>query len=207
MNYTIAAKRQRKLIFEGNSLSAFAVNSSFANGYYIPQAVYTNVKATHLPLVYTCLAISGRNQTQINTDIETNIRPIAAPGDIIVLWEGTNDMYTNGLSGAVAYANLVTYINTVKTYGARVVVCTVIARDYALDRADLMTDVDSYNNLVRSNASSLGITVCDLAADPLFDTRADASNGTYYNGDKIHQATAGQDQMITLMTTTLNLIF
>lgn len=194
--------RQKNIIFEGNSLSNYAVNSGALFGHYVPLGVYNNLTATFHPLVFTSFAISGRNQTQINASITTNITPLAKLHDLIIVWEGTNDCYTNGLSGQAAYDNLATYITTVKGYGATVIVCTVIARDYVSDPADLMTRIGDYNTLVRSNAATLGFTVCDLAADPLFDARADASNATYYNADKIHQATAGQDRVITLLTAT-----
>lgn len=175
------------------------------HGQYIPNTIYTNVKTGRI-LAYMSHAISGRNQTQINASITTNITPFVRVGDLIVLWEGTNDMYTNGLSGADAYANLVTYINTVKTYGASVIVATVIARDFTSDPVDLMTRIGDYNTLVRANASSLGITICDLAADPVWDARADASDLTYYNADKIHQSLVGQDKVITMLTSTVNTV-
>jgi hypothetical protein len=197
--------RQRNLFFEGNSLMNHQINSGGIGGQYVPTSVYNNVKTSYT-LVFNSYAISGRNQTQINASISTNIAPFIKYRDIIILWEGTNDMYTNGLTGQQAYDNLATYVNTVRGYGAIVIVCTVIARDYALDAADLMTRIGDYNTLVRNNASSLGITVCDLAADPLFDARADASNTTYYNADKIHQATAGQNAVITLITSTLTTV-
>jgi len=193
--------RQRNIIFEGNSLFNYMSNAGGLFGFYIPQGVYNNVKGSYV-LAYTSFAISGRNQTQINSSISTNIAPLVKFKDVIIVWEGTNDLYTNGLSGQAAYDNLTTYVNMVRAYGAIVIVCTVIARDGATDSADLMTRIGDYNTLVRNNAGSLGITVCDLAADPLFDTRADASNATYYNADKIHQTTAGQDRVITLLSTT-----
>jgi hypothetical protein len=198
--------RHRNVMFEGNSLSDFSSNSTLAHQFYVPINVFNGVTGTYHPLVFSCFAISGRTQTQINASITTNISPIAKRNDVIIDWEGTNDLYTNALSAADAYTNLLTYISTVKGYGAVVIVGTVLARDYVSDPADLMTRVDSYNSLVRSGASTYGYTVCDLAADPLFDTRADASNTTYYNADKIHQTTAGQDRVITLMTATLSTV-
>lgn len=192
---------QRNIIFEGNSLFNRQTGGATDGGQYIPVTVYNNVRATY-PLAYQSRAISGRNQSQINAAITTNIAPFAKRNDVMVIWEGTNDLYTNGVTGQQAYDNLMTYVTTVRGYGAKVVVCTVIARDYALDPADLMDRIAAYNTLIRNNTSNFD-AVCDLAADPVFDTRADASNTTYYNADKIHQAQGGQDQVVTLLTATL----
>lgn len=167
-------------------------------GHFIPVSVYDAVRSGRT-LAYTSLALAGRTQTQINAALGTNISPRARYNDVVVLWEGTNDMYLNDLSGADAYANLVTYRNAVIALGAKLVVCTVIARDYVDDDPDLMDRIDAYNVLVRNN-SGLFTAVCDLAANAAFDTRADASNTTYYNADKIHQAQGGQDLVITLLT-------
>lgn len=196
----------QNIFWEGNSLSSYSVNSGAdtytLNQFYIPMNTYNNIRTGHRVGIYN-LSISGRNQTQINADIATKIAPWIKTNDICVVWEGTNDMYTNGLSGADAFANLMTYVNTVHEYGAKVVVCTVIARDYVLDAPDLMDRVDAYNALVRANASSFEC-IADLGADSRFDTRADASNGIYYNADKIHQSAVGQDVVFALITTAIN---
>jgi hypothetical protein len=195
---------QRRIIFEGNSLMNYSAEPLFLFGHYIPQTVYNNVRTAHFKLAYTSYAISGRTQTLINASLSTNITPFVKAGDIILIWEGTNDMGVNALSGAAAFANVVTYLNTVAPYGVKVVLCTVIARDMTGDAADLMTRIGDYNTLIRNSASTYGYTVCDLAADTHFDARADASDATYYNADKIHQALVGQDLVISLMTTSVN---
>jgi lysophospholipase L1-like esterase len=111
-------------------------------------------------------------------------------------------MRVNGLTGAQAYANLVTYANTVRALGIKLVICTVIARDLAGDPADLMnTRIPDYNTLLRANYASISDAFCDLAASPLFDTRADASNTTYYQTDKLHLTAAGEDAIEALITT------
>jgi hypothetical protein len=117
-----------------------------------------------------------------------------------VLWEGTNDIYANSLTGAQAWAKVVTYISAVVATGAQLVICTIIARDYSGEPAGVMdTEIPAYNTLVRAN-TALGYTVCDLAADSHFDARADASNTTYYNADKLHLALTGQNLVATLLT-------
>lgn len=205
MAITSSSNRVRKVLWEGNSLSNVNMNNTAGNGFYIPTTTFNNVKAIVSDRLSTLtnLAIGGRTQTQINADIDTNIVPNVSSRDIIVLWEGTNDLYANSLSGNEAFDNLVSYRNEVKKYGVKLMVATVIARDYATDPADLMARIGVYNSLVKAQDGILFDAVCRLDEDPLFDQRADASNTTYYNADKLHQATAGQNRVITLMTESL----
>lgn len=195
----------RNLIFEGNSLTDLGQDGGPVYGQYVPLTVYANVRTGRV-LNYRCYAISGRTQTQINASLPTNILPFIKAGDVIVNWEGTNDLFVNGLTAQAAYDNLVTYSQAVRAMGVKLMICTVIARDYVSDPADLMDRIDAYNVLVRTNAASICEVVCDLGADAMFNTRADTANGTNYKADKVHLATAGQNNVITLMTASLNTI-
>lgn len=201
----VGKPRQQQLIFEGNSLTntgATSGGSLVTNGHYIPKSLYDAVR-TGRALAYRSYAVNSRTQTLINGDLSTNIYPFVKKNDIIVLWEGTNDIFVNALSGADAYANLVTYRNAVDDLGAILVVGTIIARDWATDDVDLMDRVDAYNALVMANSGSFA-AVCPLHQDAAFNAKADASNATYYLADKLHQAVGGQDLVISLMTTTIN---
>lgn len=204
---TYGKPRHRQIIFEGNSLSnhgPFAEGLQL-NGHYVPINTYAAILGA-TPLTFSSLAVSGRTQTQINAAVATALNPVIRKNDIVVIWEGTNDMAVNVLSGADAYANLVTYSTAVRALGAKLVIATVIARDYVTDRADLMTDIAAYNTLVRNNQAAICDAMCDLGADPVFDTRADASNSTYYNSDKIHLSTGGQNKAVTLLSATITTI-
>lgn len=185
--------RSRVIFFEGNSLTALDSNSANVGGQYVAQKTYANIIAVKSGVAMTSFAISGRTQTQINASFSTNIAPNLMEGDIVNIWEGTNDMGVNGLSGADAFTNLLTEIQAVKALGGIVFVGTVAARDMTGDAVDLMDRIDAYNALVRANSGTYGYTVSDIAANALFNARSDASNTTYYKTDKIHMATAGQD--------------
>lgn len=196
--------RQIKIFFEGNSLTALAVNSiTIVGGQYVANTAYATVILSKNGVAMTSYAVSGRSQTDINASVSTNITPYVKQNDIIFLWEGTNDLNVNGASSAQAWTNVLTYINSVSSIGVKLIIGTVIARDKIGDAADLMTRIDEYNTLVRDNAIVYNYTVCDLGADPLFDVRADASNATYYNGDKVHLATAGQNTIAALISTSI----
>ena len=57
-----------------------------------------------------------------------------------------------------------------------------------------------FNTLLRNNAATVCDTLVDIAANTVFDTRADASNATYYHADKTHLVTAGQNICVTAIT-------
>lgn len=188
-------KSARKIYFEGNSLSNYGPGN-ILNGHYMPRRAYGFLTAYNVAM--KDLAVSARTQTMINADVATNILSDLRKGDVIVLWEGTNDIRFNTLTGAQGWANVVTYSNIVRPAGAKLIVCTITARDFSLDDADLMDRIDAYNVLARANPSVYD-ALCDLAADPVFDTRADASNTTYYNADKLHFTQAGYDKVADLL--------
>lgn len=198
--------KQRIIYFEGNSLMVNDLNRTFACDYYVPTTVYQNLLAGGAKLSLWCRAQGGRKQSEMNTDVANYITPYLQPNDIIVLWEGTNDLGNGGLSSADAWANVVTYINSIPR-GVKLVICTVIARDFVSDAADLMTRIGEYNTLVRNNASTYGYTVCDLGADPMFDDRADCSvTANYDSFDKVHLKSGGNTRVVSLMTTAVQSI-
>lgn len=190
----------RKIIFEGNSLSCETQDGTITGGNYIPISTYNALKGSS-NLSLTTLAVSARTQAMINASQSTLVLPFVYQNDIIVLWEGTNDMGIGGLNATQAWSNVVTYINGLLGKNVKLVICTVIARDAVGDRAGLMdTEIPSYNTLIKDSAATYGYTVCDLAENINFDSRADASNTTYYNADKLHLKQAGQDLIITIIT-------
>jgi hypothetical protein len=193
----------KKLIFQGNSLFDTNVNHTINGLKYVTLGIYDVIRAIEA-INFFDYSISGQDQTQINALIATKITPMVTPGDIVVIWEGTNDLaHDNGLSGAGAYANLVTFCNAVQALGGKLIVCTAIARDNAIDAADLMDRIDDYNILIRANQSTICDALCDLGGNAVFDTRADASNLTYYTADKLHLAQGGQDLVISLVSTSI----
>lgn len=195
----------QQILFEGNSLLnlgpiTLSVSGADYDKQYVPLAIYNSLRVGR-KLSTFCYAIESRTGTQILAE-QLAVSSIK-PRDILVYWEGTNDMYLNGLTGAQAFTNVTDYLTLALAKGAQVVIGTVAARDYSLDSADLMTRISDYNTLVRNN-TALGYTVCDIGADSLFDTRADCSNATYYATDKIHMVIAGQDIISTLLISTIS---
>jgi len=202
--------KQRKLFFEGNSLFDLgSADSSATSNYgfeYVPSQAYSQLLGNNLAMF--SFAISGQTGTQILAAASSKIMNNLQSNDIVVYWEGTNDMYLNALSGASAFANVVGWLNLVTTKTNKIIIGTVTARDYVSDPGDLMTRISDYNALVRSNASTYGYSVWDIGAELIFDTRADASNATNYFTDKLHHTKVGRDSTVipTLVTKIQSLI-
>lgn len=196
-------ENQRRIIFNGNSHFNLAVNSiTITNDYYVPVSIYNNVRASY-SLAASIFAVGGNPTTTINTNFATQNAPIIKYGDIVVLWEITNDLSVNGLTGQQAYDQVATFAASVRALGAKILVGTCAARNHTNDPADIFTRGQDCNTLIRNN-SSLFDAICDIGADPLFDEETDCDNTTYYNADKLHFATAGQARIINLWTTSIS---
>lgn len=193
---SIGIPRPRTFFWDGNSLSV-----SYAGDWRIVLNCYS-VARSGIVLAYRNLAVSGKTQTTINNNFSTKMSPELKRGDICVCWEGTNDMHVNSLSGADAYAKLLTYAQSVRDAGASIVVGTVIARDYVDDDADLMDRIDDYNTLIRNNSNEFD-AVADLGGNSVFDSTNDASNTTYYQTDKIHIKPAAEDVIIPIFNSAI----
>lgn len=198
--------RPKKLFFQGNSLLDTSLNHTISNQKYVTYTLYNNIRSSYPGLTLVDYSISGQDEDQINALIATQFRKgLVLAQDVIVIWEGTNDLAHNpAKSGATAFANLQTFVNAIALLTNKYIVCTSIARDLAADPVDLMTRIDDYNTLIRANYS--GTHLCDLAANSHFDSRADASDTTYYDTDKLHLVQAGQDLIISLLTTAITAV-
>lgn len=194
---------QSKIFFLGNSLMNSNTNGAVSNGFYIPMTVYDNV--TQIPKIYAlnCNCVPGQKTATIYANINTGAIAEARAGDVVVLWEITNDCVTEATTGQIAYNNIMDIVTVLKTQrGCKFVVCTGIARDGASDAADLLTKIQDCNALIRTNSANFD-AVCDLGADAMFNTRSDCANTTNYQDDKIHLRLAGQNNVISLITASI----
>lgn len=202
---------QRQFISEGDSYSNLkagttAPNTADYNGYYLVQSIYDSIRATRT-LAFTSLALSGRKMSEINTAKSTAIIPYLRYNDVVFLEAGSNDIGTDSAYALTVYNNLTSYSTSVRATGAKLVLCTIIARDYnGTDPAYVMTRIDSVNALIRTNQASICDALCDIAANSNFDQKSDTSNTTYYETDKAHPKTAGWNIWISLAVSTLNSI-
>lgn len=193
---------QKRIFFEGNSLTNLASLTTTPtlaeyNNNYVARIIYDSLRVLK-NICYQSYAISGRTGTQILTD-SVSI-PYLKKDNIVIYWEGTNDIYVNGLTGQQAFDKLTPFVSSALKRGAKIIVCTSLARDYSLDNGTVLSRIGDYNTLIRNN-TSLGYTLCDLGALSQFNDRSDCSNTTYYVPDKLHLMKAGSDIIIAYLLT------
>lgn len=174
-----------------------------ANGMYLTRTAYATIAASKPKVACQMLAINGNPTTTMNLNFNTATAPFIKPNDVVILWEITNDLSVNGLTGAQAYAQVTEYCGKVRALGGKVAVCTFIARNHTADAADLFTRGQDCNTLIRDNWASFCDLVIDLGADSLFDEKTDADNATYYQADKVHLTTVGSDYIAGLISTAM----
>lgn len=191
---TISQYRPRKLHFIGNSLFAMNQNSTASRAHYVPSQIYENVKNGIIN--FSSIAVSGRTQTEINSSLSTDTLPHIIKGDIVVMWEGTNDITTNNLTGAQAYANLVMACNQIRVTGAKLVLFTAISRGDTANTALTQTRISDYNALILANQSSICDALYNPFADSRFNTVAATNDTTYYVTGKVHPTSTGQNILI-----------
>lgn len=105
-----------------------------------------------------------------------------------VIWEGTNDIYNNGDSGATAYNRLVAVYKSIKDKATKNFIFTMLPRqnDTAKEAQRII-----YNNLIRNNAAANDYAVVDIASNSSIGSLGSQSNSNYV-GDLIHLSDAGQ---------------
>lgn len=193
----------RRLIFQGNSLLNLHSGTLVPNGHYLSKKIYSEVIAIKPSISSIFLSINGNPTTTMNANFDTLTAPFIRPNDVVLLWEITNDLSVNGLTGAQAYDQVVIYCGKVRALGGKVAVGTFIARNHTADASDLFTRGQDCNTLLRANWASFCDLLCDPAVDPVFDEKTDANNTTYYQSDRLHLTTVGSDYIAPLFSSPL----
>ncbi|OHB99878.1 MAG: hypothetical protein A2Z57_11175 [Planctomycetes bacterium RIFCSPHIGHO2_12_39_6] len=194
---------QKRLIFQGNSLMNLASGSTtISNAHYLANKVYTTIIASKSKIVSVQLSINGDPTTTKNINFNALTAPNIKAGDVVFLWEITNDLSVNGLTGQQAYDEVVIFCNSVRALGGKIAVGTFIARNHSADVADLFTRGQDCNTLLRNNPSEYDLLI-DLGVDSIFNEKTDADNTTYFLSDKLHLTTTGQDYAAGLISTDL----
>ena len=184
----VKSQRQRKIFFDGNSLSNFA-GGSVANGFEYPMSAYTSLTVGTRPVFHPCGVGSKRTAT-LTTDFLTKILPLSAPSDIVVFMEITNES-RDGLAAQTMIDNVQAYCLQARSYGLKVIVCTCPAGKLSGDPADTVTRELAANVILRATWSTFADKLADVGAVTQFDSQADITNTTYYNVDQLHLTSAG----------------
>lgn len=195
------ANVNKRVIFEGDSMTGSVASPTLSSGSLYPTTVITT-----LGTQWSGLVVSEANETVQSaiTQATTEIDPYRnkfLQEDIIVIFMGTNDLATNR-TAAQLYADMVTWATARKVLGFKVIIVGICDRDAGFTGGQTQAGFDtaraSYRALMNADfnvATSVantfrpaaGITYADfwidISADSKFNNAADL---TYFQADQIH---------------------
>lgn len=187
--------KSRQIFFDGNSLTNQGAGG-VVSGQQYPTTFYSSLILLGKNISYFNFSIGSRRTATLTSEFVTKIVPSARFGDIVVVWEITNEAHdmVDDTNGDALFANMVAYCQQARTYGLRVVCLTGIARDMSgFDDANITSRIMACNAKMRISPSSYCDLLVDVGALPQFDEKSDTANTTYYNSDKTHLTNAGYD--------------
>lgn len=189
---------QKKLIIDANSLCELG-EGNVRHGHRVWQ--YIDSAAVKKPPIFD-YSIQGRTTPTITASFSTVVQPYVRSGDVIILWEGTNDLQS-GSTPAQCVTNLIAYSTQARALGLKVYVLTVIPRNNAhISEANRLT----LNISLISNSASFD-GVIDVASMSQFDAYADVSNTTYYNADLVHLTRVGYNLIAAFILNVIQPLF
>ena len=170
------------LAIDGNSLS-IAVNG-------VPSY------ATYLPFTSTNVALGGqttRDMIESFGDVQAAFDPAAR--NILVAWEGTNDLYF-GATPAQAVAHLETYRAAATGKGWEVIVLTLLPRASTPDPVAFERQRLAVNDGLRRAR----LPLVDVGADTEMGPFPAVLAGVYYQTDRVHLAERGSRRIAAAVT-------
>ena len=101
---------------------------------------------------------------------------------VVIVWIGTNDILTNGQSGATTESRLNTYCTTLKNAGCKVIVTTLSA--FVTNNTERV----AYNTAMKANFASYANAIVRLDEQA---NLSDSTNTTFFEADGVHLTDAG----------------
>lgn len=190
----------KKLFFQGNSLIDTSVNHVRNNQKYVTLTIYNSLRTTYNNLSLQDYSISGQNQVQINSKMLQQFNSTSVRSqDVIINMEGLNNFWHYPNKTALeGYNDLLLWVNYVKQFTDKVIICTVSAVTIVGDTTDVFGRCQQFNQLIRDNLT--GVYICDIALDSVFSNQLATENIVNYDTDKVHWIKGGQDRFIELIT-------
>lgn len=199
--------RERRIFFEGDSLSEQGENPAINFNYRMPTTAYSSLTGVK-PAMFA-YALSG-SQIESGTaksiiDRASVITGMAQANDIAVIWAGTNDISVGGRTAVQVYADLVAWATTMRNAGLKVIAVTMIAKNRSADPDPAAIELIrlDYNALILGESLFVFDGYANAGALPEFDSIVDTANATYYNADAVHLTNAGYDLIATEIATTI----
>lgn len=177
------------VVFDGNSLTRGDSASTFEHFY--PTQTMNQIGCAW---EFTNVAMNGITTGYMQERAPTIVDPLLRPGvsNILVAWEGTNDMAIAGgfATSVEAFNHLKTYCLARQAAGWKVIVLTVLPRSGLFIQPDFETNRQSLNALLRQHWREFADGFADVASDPNIGcTGCDLS--PFYAADHIHLLDAG----------------
>lgn len=183
----------RAIVFSGNSIVAGQGVTAGVDDFTTVALSLVNTPAAWKTPHFRAynVGIGGQSTAQMLLGDPVRVdRKLSAyhPANVVVLFEGTNDLYY-GATPATALANLLAAYSARRAAcpGCKVGVGTILPRSNPGTPGTFNADRATVNAGLRS---ALGANVIDFAADPTMGPDAASENLTYYP-DKCHPSTAG----------------
>ena len=169
------------------------------------QTPYPTQLAALLGPAYTVdnFGIGGQTTPQMITGAPTEIDPLYSANNtdnIVVCWEGTNDIVVNSASAVTAYNNLVTYCQARRTAGFKVVILTILPRNSGGAQPTFDADRLAANASIVANWATFADALADVAADSRIGNAP--PNGTYFT-DGTHLNSAGYAIVASIVDTAI----
>lgn len=187
-----------RISFIGNSLTSSPLGGQ-SGTYTYPPTLINNVITSKGPCEFFEFAYGGATTANLVTtgqrfvtDLRTRIP--RSKNDIVIVWEGTNDLVTNQ-NAADAYTRLATMCTELKATGLRVGVATILPRSNAGLYANFESHRQSVNADIRTNFATIADFLIDVGDDALMGQNGDSNNTTYYL-DKIHCTPTGFARLV-----------
>jgi hypothetical protein len=142
------------------------------------------------------VAVDGQGWGVLATTQAARLFPQARPSpllDVLVMVGGWSDIVYDGETGEATHAFAVAYADAARAAGFDQVICATIPASgpnilgLGIPTSTDYERIDAYNALVMADADGDFDAVVDLAVAPLDD----ATNATYFLGDKLHFRAAG----------------
>jgi lysophospholipase L1-like esterase len=183
----VESRRQRQVVFTGNSLSNTSDSGGATNRY---PAQTMALLGNGFDVVN--LAVGGQTTTIMNSQASTRVDPVCSDArlrNIIVPWEITNDLFF-GATKEAAYSAYVTYCTNRRARGFKVVAVTVLPRSDPGTPGDFEVSRAYCNSNIVSNWATYADALADVAANTTIGETGDQTNATYYV-DLVHMTNAG----------------
>lgn len=182
---------------------AFDGNSQTYGGFQTTPDKYPSLCLALLPgYTGTNFGVGAQNILHMIADAATEIDTVwnlENTKNICVPWEGINDIYTNGATAAEAYAHYVSYCNSRRARGWKIVAVTCIP-----DTRIPYATITEYNELLRDNWATFADALADVEADARLQGDGAELNLTYRTIDAVHLTTAGNAVIAEVVAAAIN---